>query len=115
MVEAAAVAAVAAVVVVVVTKAQAWKVACVKISTFTLPSSAAPGSRLLKITRAMINKCLGQHACVGRVAQIASLHHGQVSTPRGRPHIGLVAAAGFVDALADAAKSTPPKTCRTRG
>jgi len=31
---------------------------------------------------------------------IASLRHGQVSTPRGRPHNGLVAAADCVDALA---------------
>ena len=41
--------------------------------------------------------------------------HGQVSTPRGHPHNGLVAVVGCVDALADADKSTPPKTSRTRG
>ena len=33
---------------------------------------------------------------------IALLRHGQVSTPRGRPQSGLVAAAGSVGALADA-------------
>jgi len=60
----------------------------------------------------------GQHqarqACALQCA-IASLRHGKVSTPRGRPHIGLVAAAGCVDALADAGKSAPPKASRTRG
>ena len=39
-------------------------------NTFTLPSSAAPGFHRLKMTRATMNKRLGQHACVAREVSV---------------------------------------------